>query len=230
MPMSEGVTPPFVTRNRCNLSDPHPHYLFEPVTEAAEKSWRDDLVLASRCVAGERDAQRTLYEREKRRVHATLYRVFGSNQHIEDAVQEVFMQVFRGLAGFRGESSLSTWIDRCAVRLAYVYLTTKKRKTQHLELVNDVASTDPSAERRALAREAARRLYTELDRIEPKQRIAFTLAEIEGHTLAEVAEMMEATVVATKARVWRARKELESRASKDPVLRGFLVGGEEAAS
>lgn len=199
------------------------------MTEAAQNNWKEDLALATRCVAGDRAAQRALYEREKRRVHATLYRVFGSNHHIEDAVQEVFMQVFRSLGGFRGESSLSTWIDRCAVRLAYVYLTTKKRKTQHLELVNDVESNDPSAERRALAREAARRLYTELDRIEPKQRIAFTLAEIEGHSLAEVAEMMEATVVATKARVWRARKELESRASKDPVLKGFL-GGEEAAS
>jgi RNA polymerase sigma factor (sigma-70 family) len=199
------------------------------VTELAQNRWKEDLELATRCVAGERDAQRTLYEREKRRVHATLYRVFGSNQHIEDAVQEVFMQVFRGLAGFRGESSLSTWIDRCAVRLAYVYLTTKKRRTQHLELVDNVESNDPSAERRALAREAARRLYTELDRIEAKQRIAFTLAEVEGHSLAEVAEMMDATLVATKARVWRARKELESRAAKDPVLKGFL-GGRGAAS
>jgi len=194
------------------------------VTDAAQNRWKQDLELATRCVAGERDAQRTLYEREKRRVHATLYRVFGSNQHIEDAVQEVFMQVFRGLGGFRGESSLSTWIDRCAVRLAYVYLTTKKRRTQHLELVDNVESKDPSAEQRALAREAARRLYAELDRIEAKQRIAFTLAEVEGHSLAEVAEMMEATVVATKARVWRARKELESRAAKDPVLKSFLAG------
>jgi RNA polymerase sigma-70 factor (ECF subfamily) len=200
--------------------------------DPAISRWQEDLALATRCVAGERDAQRTLYDREKRRVHATLYRVFGTNFHIEDAIQEVFLQVFRSLHGFRGESSLATWIDRCAVRVAYTYLTTKKRRTNHLELVDDVPSGDPSAERRALAREAGRRLYAELDRLEAKQRIAFTLAEIEGHSLAEVATMMDATVVATKARVWRARKEIEARAKKDPVLSAFLVernDGQEAA-
>jgi RNA polymerase sigma-70 factor (ECF subfamily) len=185
--------------------------------------WREDLDLATRCVAGDRSAQRALYDREKRRVHATLYRVFGSNQQIEDALQETFLQAFRSLRGFRGESSLSTWIDRCAVRVAYAHLTTQKRRGPQLELVGDLPSSDPSAERRVLAREAARRLYAELDKIEPKQRIAFTLHALDGHSLVEVAAMMEASVVATKARVWRARQQIEERARKDEVLRALVV-------
>jgi RNA polymerase sigma-70 factor (ECF subfamily) len=197
--------------------------------ELAQLRWKEDLDLATRCVGGDRLAQRELYEREKRRVHGTLYRVFGSNHHIEDVIQEVFLQVFRSLRGFRGESSLTTWIDRCAVRSAYAHLTTNKRRGTSLELVADIPSGDPSAERRALAREAARRLYAELDRIEPKQRIAFTLHALEGHSLAEVASMMDATVVATKARVWRARQQIESRALKDEVLRSFVIEGSEAS-
>ena len=190
--------------------------------EPAPQRWKEDLELATRCVAGERSAQRTLYEREKRRVHATLYRVLGSNQQIEDVIQETFLQVFRSLRGFRGDASLATWIDRCAVRAAYAHLTSSKRRGTSLELVADPPSRDPSAERRALAREAARHLYAELDRIEVKQRIAFTLHELDGHSIAEVATIMEATVVATKARVWRARQQVEARARKDDVLRGWM--------
>lgn len=190
---------------------------------ASQQRWKEDLDLAMRCVAGERSAQRTLYEREKRRVHATLFRVFGSNQHVDDAIQETFLQVFRSLKGFRGESSLSTWIDRCAVRVAYAELTSTKRRGPSLELVADVPSGDPSAERRALAREAARRLYAELDKLDPKQRIAFTLFALDGHSLAEVATMMDATLVATKARVWRARQQIESRARKDELLQAFVT-------
>ncbi len=194
------------------------------MTETVPTRWSEDLDLAQRCVRGDGSAQRELYEREKRRVHATLYRIFGSNRQIDDVIQEAFLQVFRSLRGFRGESSLSTWIDRCAVRAAFAYLSKTKRARAELELVHDVPSSDPSAERRALAREATRRLYRVLDELEPKQRLAFVLQELEGNTVAAVAEMMDATVVATKARVFRARQRIDAAARKDPVLRGFLEG------
>jgi RNA polymerase sigma-70 factor (ECF subfamily) len=184
----------------------------------------DDLSLAQRCVAGERAAQRELFDRERRRVHAALFRILGSNTMMDDLVQESFLEIFRSLKGFRGEASLGTWVDRCTVRVAYAFLTRKKPRAAQLELVPEIASDDPSAEQRVLAREAARRLYAELDRIEPTHRLAFTLHAIDGRSLEEVAKIMEATVVATKARVWRARQALEKRARRDPVLAGFMSG------
>jgi DNA-directed RNA polymerase specialized sigma24 family protein len=63
--------------------------------------------------------------------------------------------------------------------------------------------------------------------IAPKMRIAFTLHELEGHPLAEVAELMEATVVATKTRVFRARQRIDAAARKDPVLKSFVQGEED---
>jgi RNA polymerase sigma-70 factor (ECF subfamily) len=181
----------------------------------------DDLRLASRCVDGDRSAQRELFDRERRRVHATLYRILGSNAHIDDLIQEVFIGVFRSLKLFRGEASLATWIDRCTVRAAFAYLS--KRPPRSLELVRDIAAEQPSPEQRALAREAARRLYAELDQMDPKQRVAFTLHVIDGRPLQEVAALMEASLVATKTRVWRARRDLERRARRDPVLSSFVV-------
>jgi RNA polymerase sigma-70 factor (ECF subfamily) len=183
----------------------------------------DDSEIVARCVGGDRAAQRALFEREKRRVHATLFRILGSNQHVDDLMQDVFLSVFRSLHAFRGESSLATWIDRCAVRAAFAHIR-KRRASQQLELVAEMLpADDPSAERRALAREATRRLYVALGRLEARQRLAFSLCAIDGRTIAEAADLMGATVVATKARFWRARRFVEKCAKADPVLSDYLV-------
>jgi RNA polymerase sigma-70 factor, ECF subfamily len=187
----------------------------------------NDLALAERCVAGDRASQERVFHEHKRRIHATLYRVLGSNTHIDDLIQEAFMNVFRSLRLFRGESSLATWVDRCTVRVAWAYIAQKKSRAPHLELVSDVPAGDASAEQRVLAREAARHLYAELDKMEPVQRLAFTLHAIDGRPLNEVAELMDASLVATKTRVWRARKAIEKRARRDPTLAAFVPDDDE---
>jgi RNA polymerase sigma-70 factor (ECF subfamily) len=175
----------------------------------------------ARCVAGDTVALRQLWDRERVRVHSLLFRVVGANTHMDDLLQDAFLEVFRSLPSFRGESSLRTWIDRCVVRVAYAYFRRKERLPV-LEGLQDPHSASPSAEDRASLREAARRLYQELGRLETKQRIAFTLHAIEDRPLREVAEIMESTEVTAKLRVWRARQALEKRARKDPLLAEFL--------
>jgi len=182
----------------------------------------EDLDLAARCAAGDRAAQRMLFDRERRRVHGLLYRVVGSNAQMDDLLQDTFLQVFRSLPTFRGDSSLRTWIDRCAVRVAYAHFARRSR-TPTLECVQDVGTEDPTAEERTSMREAVRRLYAELDRLEPRQRVAFTLFAVENRTLREVAEITESTLATAKIRVWRARRALEGRAKKDPLLKEFLT-------
>jgi RNA polymerase sigma-70 factor (ECF subfamily) len=184
--------------------------------------------LAERCVSGDSDAQRELFRAHRRQVHGTLYRVLGSNRDMDDLVQEAFLEIFRSLGRFRGEAKLSTWIDRITARVAFNYLKRAKNRPVLLESVPDIESDDPSAERRAIARDAARNLYRLLDKLEPKYRIAFALHAIDGRPLREVARMTGSSLVATKSRAWRARKELEKRARQDPVLHAFLVGGKSA--
>jgi RNA polymerase sigma-70 factor (ECF subfamily) len=181
-----------------------------------------DLELATLCVSGDEAAQREFFRRELRHVHATLYRVLGSNGDIDDLVQEAFLEIFRSLGGFRGDSSLSTWLDRIAVRVACTYLRHRRVPTTRLELVPEPRAGDATAEERVLAREAARRLYVVLDGLEPRKRIAFTLRVIDGRTFKEVAAVMESTVVLAKVRVWRAWQYVNRCARQDPVLEGFL--------
>ncbi len=163
-------------------------------------------------------------------VHHTLFRILGSNRELEDLLQDAFFEIFRSLASFRGDSTLSSWCKTIATRTAYLAISKRRPATVDLSLVQDlVADRDPDARRVAIARDAARRLYAALDRIDARQRIAFALAVIDGLSIAEVAELTDSTATGVKTRVWRARRELFKRAQTDPVLRDYLVdleGGE----
>ncbi len=186
----------------------------------------EDLDLAIRCSAGDRTAQKTFFDTHKRRVHATLYRLIGSNQAMDDLLQIAFINIFRSLRSFRGEASLATWVDRCTVRVAYAHFAERRRNAANTSLdVEESPADEASAEDRVLSKEALRRLYATLDRMEENQRLAFSLHVLDDRPLAEVAEMMEATLEATKTRVFRARQKLEERARKDSVLAPFVRNG-----
>lgn len=188
----------------------------------------DDLALAQRCAAGERAAQRELFSGYSRRVHATLYRVLGSNREMEDLVQEALLETFRSLPRYRGEAKLSTWIDRISARVAYGYLSRKKPSPVSLDAVAEPFAHAPSAEQAVLTREGHRRLYGVLGRLAPKYRIAFALHVVDGRPLREVAEITESSLVAVKTRVSRARREVDRRARKDPVLATYVLRRAEA--
>jgi RNA polymerase sigma-70 factor (ECF subfamily) len=130
------------------------------------------------------------------------------NRELEDLLQDAFIEIFRALPSFRGDSTLGRWCQTIAVRVAYLTISRRQPPTVALSLVEDVVANDVDVRHHVQAREAARRLYAVLDRIEVKQRIAFALSVIDGKPLAEVAELTESTLFAVKTRVWRARREL----------------------
>jgi len=192
-----------------------------------------DRDLAERCCRHDRAAQREVFIGHRDRVHRTLFRILGGNRDMEDLVQETFLEVFRSIGRFRGDSTLGTWTATIATRVAWAYIERRKPAAAALDLVPEIASDQPGAEQRVAARQAAHRLYAALDKIPIAQRVPFALATIDGLPLAEVAALTRSTLVATKTRVWRARRELEKRAAKDPVLNAYLVdlrGREEVAS
>jgi RNA polymerase sigma-70 factor (ECF subfamily) len=182
-----------------------------------------DRDLAERCTRQDRAAQREVFLGQRDRVHRTLFRILGTNRDMEDLVQESFLEIFRSIARFRGDSTLATWCATIATRVAWGYIDRRKPAAAALELVPEIASGAPGAEQQVAARDAARRLYAALDKLPVAHRVPFALAAIEGLPLAEVAALTHSTVVATKTRVWRARRELEKRAARDPVLSSYLT-------
>ncbi|HTV17387.1 MAG TPA: sigma-70 family RNA polymerase sigma factor [Polyangiaceae bacterium] len=177
--------------------------------------------LAQRAAAGDRAAQRILFRDLKRPMHATLYRVLGSNRQVEDLLQEAFIELFRSLPSYRGEAKLTTWADRITTRVAYRYL-----RRQRLMLASEIPASQPSVagtpEHDLQAKEGVRRLYTALGALKPHYRIAFALFSIDGRSLKEVAEATGVSLIAAKSRIWRARRLLEAAARADAVLAAYL--------
>jgi RNA polymerase sigma-70 factor (ECF subfamily) len=185
-----------------------------------------DLMLVDRCMDGEQAAARELFRAHQGRVHATLFRVLGANRDMDDLMQETFIQVFRSLKSFRGEAKLATWIDRIAARVAYRYLAQKKGQAPAVVLDDEAPAATIEAADRMLAREGVRRFYAALGELGPAARIAFTLHEVDGRSVAEVAAIVGTSVTTAKLRIWRARRALMKRAAEDSVLAEFM---EEAA-
>jgi RNA polymerase sigma-70 factor (ECF subfamily) len=178
---------------------------------------QDDAALIAACIAGDVAAQRTLFRREYARVNATVYRIVGSPRDADDLVQETFIAVFRGLGRFRGDSKLSTWIDRIAVRVVFHHLRSRKTHVP-LDLVGDVEASGGSVDDQAHAREGLRRLYGVLADLSVESRTAFALFAIDGRSIAEVAKVTQTSLVAAKCRIWRARREVMKRAKDDALL------------
>jgi RNA polymerase sigma-70 factor, ECF subfamily len=186
----------------------------------------DEAELIAACIRGEDRAQRQLFRREYPRVKATVYRLVGAVRDVDDLVQETFIAVFRSLSRFRGEAKLSTWIDRIAVRQVFHHIRSRKPQVS----MDDVAepATGGDVADHMHARDGLRRLYAALDRMTPEARTAFALYAIDGRSIANAAEVCGTSVVATKLRIWRARRQLLRYAATDPVLSELIESaGEE---
>src|SRR3954465_1630634 len=183
----------------------------------------EDVLLVDRCLTGEPAATRELFRRHRGRVHACLFRVLGANRDMDDLLQDAFLQVFQSLRGWRAEASLSTWIDRGAVRVAYRYLSQRGRRIVPSGLEEeDMGGGEGPGAHRQLSRDGVKRLYAVLDELGAASRLAFTLHEIDGRPLAEVAKLVGPPRPATKLPVGRARKKVEEAAAADPILSEFI--------
>ncbi|HEX4451200.1 MAG TPA: RNA polymerase sigma factor [Kofleriaceae bacterium] len=193
------------------------------IVEKPTPSGEAELVAA--CVAGDQAAQRALFRREYARVHATVYRILGPSRDQDDLVQETFIAAFRGLARFRGESRLSTWIDRIAVRVVFEHIRARGKTPVPLGIVDDEdagLSVGVEVDAQAHARDGLRRLYAALGELVPEQRLAFALYSIDGRSIADVARLTNVSAVTAKLRIWRARRELMKHAAGDPVLKELV--------
>jgi RNA polymerase sigma-70 factor, ECF subfamily len=198
-----------------------------PTPPLTARDYSSDAGLAQRVASGEREAQHELFRALKHGVHATLYRVLGSNEHMEDLLQDSFIEIFRSIGGYRGESQLATWAARISARVAFHHLK-RKRSRRDDERAPVQLHVVGSPEDHAQHREGLKRLYGLLRRMKPDDHIALALFVMDGRSMEEIAEITGVTVVAAKSRVSRARRKLWDAARRDQVLTTYL--GEQGAA
>ena len=144
-------------------------------------------------------------------------RVFGLCRHLcgpsglaEDALQETFLEVYKGLAGFRGESQLGTWIYRIAVRTA---LRMRNRQVADAKTPVEAELATSHPHDALVARERARQLQAAFDLLPADQRAVIALFAVDGLGHAEIAGILGIPEGTVWSRLHKARKALGSAAS-----------------
>jgi RNA polymerase sigma-70 factor (ECF subfamily) len=165
----------------------------------------DDAQLIAACRRGEARAMEVLYHQFKRRVFGMAHRIVGASD-AEEVAQEVFVRVFRGLANFRGDSALSTWIYRLTVNASLSHLARRGRRH---EVQNDDALVDvpapPTPERDSAL---AARIEEALGRLPAGYRAILVLHDVEGLSHEECAAILECRVGTCKSQLHKARARM----------------------
>ena len=184
---------------------------------------REPTAVVDACRRGDRAALTQVFRAHAPAIERVLGRLMGPDADKEDLLQATLVAAMGAFPRFRGEASVRTWLIRIAVRIVHEHMRRPEQKRKvPLELVSEPIELLPQPDRQTAARRALARLYVHLEAIGPKKRIAFVLHVFEGHPIEDVAAIMGASRVATKSRIFWARRELLRRARKDPTLRELL--------
>jgi len=173
----------------------------------AEARKTEDTALASACRSGDLGAYERLYALEGARMKNLARNLLGNSIDAEDAVQDTFLKVQRGIASFRGQSSFLTWTFRILVNTCHDARRSRLRKK---EVASEDPDKSPRPEPRAPGAHPSLRLALEraLEKLTRHQRDVFLLYEVEGFRHAEIAATLEITEAASKNTLFQAKRNL----------------------
>jgi RNA polymerase sigma-70 factor (ECF subfamily) len=164
---------------------------------------------------GDASAFEHIYRLHSRRVYALCLRMVGNPAEAEDLTQDAFLQLFRKIATFRGESAFSTWLHRLSVNVVLMKLRKKTLPETSLE-----ESTDPEDEVNGPRREiggpdllltgSIDRVHLEraIEQLPPGYRQVFVLHDVQGYEHNEIAGLMDCSIGNSKSQLHKARMRL----------------------
>lgn len=165
---------------------------------------------------GDVDCFEALYARHKRRIFSLCLRMTGNYAQAEDFTQEAFLQLYRKIGSFRGESAFSTWLHRLSVNIILMHWRKKGLAEVSLEETLEPQSEDGPK------KDIGKRddiLHGSIDRLNldraiaslpPGYRIIFVLHDVEGYEHNEIAEMLGCSIGNSKSQLHKARMKLRS--------------------
>ena len=181
-------------------------------TENSELPEADAIRLAQQ---GDAVAFERLYRLHSRRVYSLCLRMVGNTAEAEDLTQEAFLQLFRKIATFRGESAFSTWLHRLAVNVVLMKLRKKSGTETSLEEV-----TEPDEESGGSRRDFGApdltltgsidrlNLQRAVEQLPPGYKAVFVLHDMQGYEHNEIATIMGCSIGNSKSQLHKARMRL----------------------
>jgi RNA polymerase sigma-70 factor, ECF subfamily len=181
-------------------------------TETAELPEAEAIRLAQQ---GDSAAFERIYRLHSRRVYSLCLRMVGNTTEAEDLTQEAFLQLFRKISTFRGESAFSTWLHRLAVNVVLMKLRKKSGTETSLEEVTE-PDEESGGPRRDFGTPDLRlvgsidrvNLQRAVDRLPPGYKSVFVLHDVQGYEHNEIAEIMGCSIGNSKSQLHKARMRL----------------------
>jgi RNA polymerase sigma-70 factor (ECF subfamily) len=164
--------------------------------------------------AGDAAAFERLYKLHSRRVYALCLRMIGNTAEAEDLTQEAFLQLFRKIKTFRGESAFSTWLHRLAVNIVLMRLRKRTIKQTSLEQPDeheqgDLTPKEIGARDLVLAGVIDRLQLTDaVAKLPDGYRLIFVLHDVRGFEHHEIAEQLKCSIGNSKSQLHKARMRL----------------------
>lgn len=186
----------------------------------------NNLDLVKRAQQGDADAFATLFHTHKSRIYSLCLRMTNNAAEAEDLAQDAFLQVFRKLATFRGDSALSTWLHRiavntvlmhfrrktpCRISLDEPFLNSDNSKTTRREYGTRDGRLETSVSRLALARA--------ISELPEGYRAIFILHEVNGYQHREIAKMLGCSVGTSKSQLHKAKLRIREILTNAPLRR-----------
>lgn len=157
------------------------------------------------CLLNDRIAQRQLYDRYKKAMYTLAYRITGDFDDANDVLQDAFLEVFKHLNQFRGESTLGAWVKQIVVRKS-----TKKKRLVIWQNVDDYTGEGIDWGESEIN---AAHLETAVLSLPDGFRTIFVLAEVEGYTHREIAVMLNISEGTSKSQLFHAKRKLRAMLS-----------------
>jgi RNA polymerase sigma-70 factor, ECF subfamily len=169
-----------------------------------------DHALAKRSAEGDMQSFAELFERHNRRVYSLCLRMTQNQSEAEDLAQEVFIQLFRKIGSFRGESAFTTWLHRLTVNQVLMHF--RKLKVRDEKTTADGETPDQTVvgtenpDRMPVVDRIA--LDNAIAQLPPGYRTVFVLHDVEGYEHEEIAQMLNRSVGTSKSQLHKARLKL----------------------
>ncbi|MBI3073332.1 MAG: sigma-70 family RNA polymerase sigma factor [Deltaproteobacteria bacterium] len=184
--------------------------------------------------AGEREAFDELFGRVRPHLFRCVRRWSSANE-FDDLLQNVFIEIFRSIPSYRFESRITTWMYRIAIRTAMRSWEKRDRERSGVSLdvveATGEARIEPTVDDDLAGASEAKEVHRILATLSPKRRMVLVLADLEGRTSTEVAELLGTNSFTVRTRLFYARREFAARAAESTVLaerfrrRGDVTGG-----
>jgi len=169
-----------------------------------------DFELARAVAAGDPDAFEKLYRKYYKRVYSLCLRMLGDPTLAEDMAQEVFLQVYRKIGSFRGDSAFTTWLHSLTVNQVLMHFRKRGVRLEQTadegEFANIVDTPLQSTRRTSIIDRLA--LDKAIAQLAPGYRTVFVLHDVEGYEHEEIAEMLGISVGTSKSQLHKARMRL----------------------